>query len=132
MSRKKEFGVAMDPKLVTELDKALLDSDFKSRSEIISEAVMFYLATLNTKDISKVLSPAVESSIRAATHESENHISSMLYKMAVELDILMHVTAATNDIDYATLRKLRGMCVKEVNSSTGKISFESAYRIQKG
>ena len=55
MSRKKEFGVAMDPKLVTELDKALLDSDFKSRSEIISEAVMFYLATLNTKDISKVL-----------------------------------------------------------------------------
>ena len=122
----------MDPKLVTELDKALLDSDFKSRSEIISEAVMFYLATLNTKDISKVLSPTVESSIRAATHESENHISSMLFKMAVEIDMMMHVTAATNEIDEGILSKLRGECVQEVKSSLGRISFDSAVRIQKG
>lgn len=132
MEGTKPVGIAMEDKLLKSIDAALERTDFKSRSEFITEAVMYYLSVLNVNDLSKVLSPAVESSVRAASHQVENNISSMLYKMAIELDMVMHVVAATNEIDEVTLRKLRGMCVQEVNASNGKISFESAYRHQKG
>lgn len=132
MEGTKPVGIAMEDKLLKSIDAALERTDFKSRSEFITEAVMYYLSVLNVNDLSKILSPAVESSVRAASHQVENNISSMLYKMAIELDMVMHVVAATNEIDEVTLRKLRGMCVQEVNASNGRISFESAYHHQKG
>lgn len=132
MEGTKPVGIAMEDSLLKSIDSAIERTDFKSRSEFITEAVMYYLSALNVKDLSKVLSPAVESSVRAASHQVENNISGMLYKIAIELDILMHVTAATNEIDDTTLRKLRAMCVQEVNASCGKISFENAYKLQKG
>ena len=132
MSEYKNFGISMERKVLSALDNARKKTGSKSRSEFITEAVLHYVATQNVNDISKILSPAVESSIRAANHESENHISSMLFKLAVEIDMMMHVTAATNDIDETTLSKLRGECVQEVKSSLGRISFDSAVRIQKG
>lgn len=61
-----------------------------------------------------------------------NRIGTVLFKQAVEIDMMMHVTAATNDIDEGILSKLRGECVQEVKSSLGRISFDSAVRIQKG
>ena len=46
--------------------------------------------------------------------------------------MLLHVTAATNEIDEATLSRLRGMCVDEVKRLHGNVSFEDAVRFQKG
>ena len=60
------------------------------------------------------------------------NISRMLFKLAVETDMMMHITAATNEIDDRTLKDLREMCVEEVKSTIGRINFDSAVRTQKG
>lgn len=132
MSEYKKFGISMEEKVLLAIDSAMPKIDVRTRSEFITEAVLYFLSALNTEDVSKVLTPAVESSIRAATRESENHVSRMLFKMSVELDMLMHVVAATNDIDQSTLSQLRGMCVQEVKSSIGTVNFDDAVRTQKG
>ena len=61
----------------------------------------------------------------------ENRIASLLFKMAVELSMSLHVTAASNDIDDETLARLRGLCVEEVKRVHGTVSFDEAYKFQK-
>ena len=128
----KPIGVSMNTKLLNAIDSAMPKVDAISRSQFICKAFEYYLAALNVKDISNILSPSVESSIRASVRLSEMNISSILFKLAVETDMMMHVTAATNEIDKGTLKDLREMCVEEVKSTIGRINFDSAVRTQKG
>lgn len=44
----------------------------------------------------------------------EDRMASLLFKIAVELCMVLHVTAAANQIDEDTLSRLRGLCVEEV------------------
>ena len=128
----KPIGVSMNTKLLNAIDSAMPKVDAISRSQFICKAVEYYLASLNVKDISNILSPAVESSIRASVRLSEMNISRMLFKLAVEMDMMMHVTAATNEIDETTLKELRENCEYDVKTTIGTINFDKAVRIQKG
>lgn len=58
--------------------------------------------------------------------------TSLLFKLAVELSMMLHVTAANNEIDEDTLSRLRGMCVEEVKRLHGSVSMENAVKFQKG
>lgn len=128
----KPIGVSMNTKLLNAIDSAMPKVDAVSRSQFICKAVEYYLAALNVKDITNILSPAVESSIRASVRLSEMNISRMLFKLAVEMDMMMHVTAATNEIDETTLKELRENCEYDVKTTIGTINFDKAVRIQKG
>lgn len=128
----KPIGVSMNTKLLNAIDSAMPKVDAISKSQFICKAVEYYLAALNVKDISNILSPAVESSIRASVRLSEMNISRMLFKLAVEMDMMMHVTAATNEIDETTLKELRENCEYDVKTTIGTINFDKAVRIQKG
>lgn len=132
MSEIKPIGISMDTELLNAIDSSMKKAGAVSRSEFVCDAVSYYLAALNAQEISSVLSPAVEATIRATVQDSENHIKRMMFKTAVELDMMMHVVAATNEIDLSTLSKLRGMCVNEVKSSIGSVNFDNAAITQKG
>ena len=64
-------------------------------------------------------------------NESDNRISRILFKMAVEQAITMNVVAATCNISRDQLDKLRGTCVAQVKRTNGAYSFENAYDLQK-
>ena len=59
-------------------------------------------------------------------------MASLLFKMAVELCMTLHVTAATNQIDADTLSRLRGLCVEEVKRLHGAVRLEDAVKFQNG
>ena len=59
-------------------------------------------------------------------------MANLLFKMAVELSMMLHVTAAANAIDETSLTRLRGLCVEEVKRLHGAIRMEDAVRFQKG
>ena len=54
----------------------------------------------------------------------------MLFKQSVELDMMMHIVAATNDVQPEDLNKLRKMCVDEVSRLGGKYKFDDVVRFQ--
>lgn len=64
--------------------------------------------------------------------ESDNKQNRMLFKLAVEMSMMMNLMAATQDIDKIALERLRGECVKEVARLNGAFSFEDALDWQKG
>ena len=62
----------------------------------------------------------------------EDRMASLLFKITVELCMVLHVTAAANQIDENTLSRLRGLCVEEVKRLRGAVHLEDAVRFQNG
>ena len=55
-----------------------------------------------------------------------------MFKLAVEMALMMNILAINLDIDQVSLERLRGECVKEVKRLNGSFGFEDALDWQKG
>lgn len=90
------------------------------------------LGYLSSNDNSQYLPNVVTSTLKSIVAESDNRMSRLIFKLAVELAMTMNIIASSQDIDKMTLTKLRGECVKEVKRLNGSFSFNDAYDWQKG
>ncbi|MEE1056476.1 MAG: ribbon-helix-helix domain-containing protein [Acutalibacteraceae bacterium] len=128
----KRIGLYINQDLLKACDNAIPRTNATSRSDFISNAIEFYIAWLDSKNTTKILTPALESVIGSKILDTEDRIARVLFKQGVELAMLMHVVAATNDITESQLKELRKICVEEVKRNGGKYKFEDAFRFQKG
>lgn len=103
-----------------------------SQSEFIEKAVLFYCGYLASGEHDQYLPNIITSTLKSIVTESDNRMSRMLFKIAVELAVMQNVVAATNEIDDSALSRLRGECVKEVKRLNGSLSFDDALDWQKG
>ena len=103
-----------------------------SQSEFIEKATLFYAGYLLSGKSNRYLPNIITSTLKGIVDESDNRMSRMLFKLAVELAITMNLIAAAQDIDRVTLERLRGECVKEVKRINGAFSFDDAVDWQKG
>ena len=55
----------------------------------------------------------------------------LLFKQAVDQDIMANLVAYLSNVDLDKLQKLRVRCVKSVKETNGEIDFEDAFRFQK-
>ena len=127
---KQRIGVYLDTNVIKLCDANIKRFDARNRSELIEMAVNHLIASRDTEITTNIITPKLESSIRGAVQDSEGHTSSLLFKLGVEVDMLSHIIAATNEIDMGDLNKLRAMCVEEVKTTKGKFNFENAARLQ--
>lgn len=104
----------------------------QSQNEFIEKAIHFYAGYLASQDATKFLTPMLVAAIRGTVQDSENRIARLLFKQAVELDMLMNVLAAEIEISDDDLDRLRARCVREVKQTNGSVSFEDAVRYQRG
>ena len=126
------IGVYINNELLARCDAAMEKSNVESRSEFIREAIEHYIAVLNMKESSRVLTPALESVIGSKIALTEDRISRILFKLGVEVAMMSNILAATHDIDEDSLSALRRFCTNEVAAIGGKYSFEDAVEFQKG
>ena len=104
----------------------------KSRSEYIEHAINFYSGFINANNSLDYYPDVIVSTVQGVLNGFENRMSSLLFKNAVELAMMMHITAANFRIDQDTLSRLRGKCVNDVKRLNGRIDFEDAVKYQKG
>ena len=74
----------------------------------------------------------ITSSLKSIVKESDNRLTRVIFKIAVELAITMNLIAFSQNVDKITLDRLRGECIKEVKRLNGTFSFDDAYYWQKG
>ena len=129
---KKKFLLWAKEETYEKLEHLYKDDGCKTRSEFIEKAIHFYCGFLTAEEYKTYLPEVVISIIESAIDGFENRVASLLFKMAVEINMMLHVTAANSEIDEETLSELRGLCVEEVQRLQGKISFDDALKFQKG
>ena len=133
MPREKiKFALRMSPE-TQQLVKDLCPKDnCKTQNEFIEKAIHFYAGYLATEDAADFLPSLYSTVLRGLIHDSENRTCRLLFKLAVELDMMMNVLAAGMEIPQEDLERLRGRCVREVKSTNGSVSLKDAVEYQKG
>ncbi len=126
------IGVYINNELLARCDAAMEKTNAESRSEFIREAIEHYIAVLNMKESSRVLTPVLESAIGGKIALTEDRISRILFKLGVEVAMMNNILAATHNIDEDSLSALRRFCTNEVAAIGGKYSFEDAVEFQNG
>lgn len=129
---KKKFALWTYPDTLERVEKLYRDEGCRSKSEFIEKAINFYCGYITAQNYSDYYPSVIVSTVKGTLDSFENRMASLLFKMSVELSMMLHVTASNNDIDEKTLSMLRGMCVKEVSRIHGTVSFDDAVKFQKG
>ena len=127
---KLRIPVWLYPSTLEALDRGAETSSCKSRSEFIEEAVQFYAGYISGQDANAYLPPALVSALNATLHSMEDRICRLLFKLAVEMDMMMSVLASGMEIPSEQLERLRPQCVRNVKKTSGSISLDSAVERQ--
>lgn len=128
---KYKFALWLYPETLAKVKELYRKDDCVSKSEFIEKAIRFYIGFLTAEDKSNFLSNMFLSNMRGIVSESDTRISRLLFKMSVEMAIMMNLLAFEYQVDPDVLQRLRGECVKEVKRLNGSFSFEDAINWQK-
>lgn len=128
---KYKFALWLQPETMTKVEKLYKDDDCRSRSEFIEKAILFYCGYLAAKDYRDYIPNVFISTMKGTLDSLEDRIANLLFKNAVELSMLSHLTAATHKVSEDTVADLREMCVADVKKIHGAIRLEDAIKFQK-
>ena len=96
----------------------------RSKNEFIRDAVDFYIEWCRRPYSQQFLTAALESVIEAKVRDSENRISRMLFKLAVELNANTYLVAYNYEFTEAQLYQLYAKSVAEVKKNNGELDLE--------
>ena len=132
MANKEKMAVWLYPETKELVKDHMKQDNASSMSEFIEDAIRYYCGHLdcNTVEATTFLSSAVHTIIDSCLKGSEQRISRLLFKVAVEIAKLCNVLAYANEIDDEMLDSLQSYCVNEVRKINGIIQFEDAHRYQ--
>ena len=121
---KVKFQMRIDPDTDRKIKAAMPRSNCRSQNEFMESAVRFYCDYLAAEDVADFLPPIFVHAMRGTIQCSENRIARLLFKLTVEISMMMHVLAAGLEIDASQLDALRWRCVQEVKKTNGAITFK--------
>ena len=120
----------IEEELLVQADSLLRQADVRSRNEFLNQALKFYIGYLTSEKIENYMLSTISSVMHATVKDSENRMARAMYKLAVEVSKLSHVTAYGPEVEEETLRKLQAKCAEEVKRINGAVKFEDAYQYQ--
>jgi len=130
--KKQRIPVWLYPDTLRAIDTAMEQANCKSRSEFLENAARMYAGYISANNALAYLPPVLMSAVRGAVQDSENRIARLLFKQAVELDMVMNVVAGTMRVDPATVKQLRATCIENVKKTGGTVTFDAAVKYQRG
>ena len=150
---KTRIHTRISPETEQKIAAAMPLSNCRSQNEFVEKALQFYCEHLTAQDTFSALPPVLLSDcnsynimqcpvLPACPHfvgiqmDHSPYLSMflrrLLFKLAVEMDMMMNILASGMELTDEDLRELRGRCVREVKETRGRISFEDAVDYQKG
>ena len=103
----------------------------KSQSEFIEKAILFYAGYLHTKQAANYLPRVLSDILISGFGSFGDRMGKLMFKQAVEANILNHIIAADSDMDWDTYERLRIRSLREVQQTNGEISFGNDLIFQK-
>ena len=92
-----------------------------SRNEFVREAVEFYLEWLNRESSEKFLTPALESVVEAKLRDTEERLARILFKMAVDQNVLAYAVVTDAYYDKVDVESMRLQAVNELKTTNGTL-----------
>ena len=103
-----------------------------TKNEYIEKAIRFYTGYLNTQNATSYLPHVLADVLDGKLGALGTRIGKLLFKLAVEQDMITNITAAVNEVHLDDVEHLRARCIKEIRQTNGVIDLEDAVRYQNG
>lgn len=127
---KERVTVWIEPDILKTVDNLIEKANCRSRSEYIQNAALLYNEYIYLNKSNKYLPDMITSTINGIIENSENRVSRVIFKLAVEMSMMMNILASISEIDTFTLDKLRAKCIKDVKKSIGSVTIEDIMEYQ--
>ena len=128
---KENFALWITPEAKKEVEAHYKHDNCKSQSEYIEKAVRFYSCYLDTKHAEEYLPRILSDVLEGKLDAFGKRMGRLLFKQAVDQDLMANLLASDINADLDTLQKLRVHCVKNVKETNGEIDFQDAFQFQK-
>ena len=129
---KVRFQARISPDTDRRIKELIPKANCQSENEFIEKALKFYCSYLTTQDTTEFLPRIFVHAMQNTIKSSENRIARLLFKLIVEISMMMHVLAAGLEIDVSQLDDLRWRCVQEIKKVNGAISFKDTMAKNQG
>ena len=131
MSRenKDRLALRMQPETRRKIDQWYAALGCRSMNQFVEQAVNFYADHLSL-ETNNSLPRAVSSALDGRLGMFEDRLSSLLYKQAVELDMVMGILADSYELPPEEMRRRRADSVRNVRGTNGRLSFEQKVHAQ--
>ena len=123
---RQKISVYLKPETVEQIKKG----GCKTNSEYVEKALEFYYSYMVNRQAPEFLSAAMFRSLRNVLDKTEYARSRALFKLSVEISMLLNVVAAANDFSEEDLHALRHTCIEEVMNLNGSITLDDAIKWQ--
>ena len=125
-----KISVYLKPETVEQMKLFCKKTSCKTNSEYVGKALEFYHSYLTNSQTPEFLSSAVTQTLQKLLDQTEHARSRALFKLSVEISMLLNVVAAANEFSKADLQALRHSCIEEVKELNGSIKLDDAIKWQ--
>ena len=120
-----------EPETKQKIERWYREDNCRSKNEFIEKAVNRYADMLSAGE-STTLPRAVQSAIDNRLKPFEDRISSLLYKQAVEMDMMTSLVLQSLNVSEEVLRQERAKSIAAVKKTNGQLRMEQKLRELEG
>lgn len=128
MSKKEKFALYLTPEKKAVLERRYREDGSRSLTAFIERAIDFYLDYLSANAAGLFLPTALKSYVDGRLGQMEDRMSSLLYKQAVEQDMVAGILADAYQFSEEDLQRRRAESVKNVKRTNGRIALDQRVR----
>lgn len=128
--KKEKFALYIPPSTLNLARQWYERDNCGSVSEYIGKAIRHYSGYLANEQSPDYLPGIVISTLKSIIRDSDNRQNRNLFRIAVELSMVMNILASQEGISEIALDRLRGDCIAEVKKLNGVISMDTAVKWQ--
>ena len=128
MSKKEKFPLYLSPEKKAILERRYQEDGSRSITAFIERAVDFYLDYLSANNAGLFLPTSIKSYVDGRLGQLENRMASLLYKQAVEQDMVAGILADAYQFNEVDLQRRRTESINNVKKTNGRISLDQRVR----
>ena len=117
----------MTDETVSKIERWYREDNCRSKNEFIEKAVNCYADMLSAGE-NTTLPRAVQAAIDGRLRLFEDRISSLLYKQAVEMDMMTSLVLQSLNVSEEVLRQERAKSIAAVKKTNGQLRMEQKLR----
>ena len=129
---KKKHSVWLSESAWADVEHHYQADNCSTKNEYIEKAIQFYSGYLDTEHAEEYLPRVLADVLEGKLGALGKRMGHLIFKLAVEENLMGNLLAAGMEVDLDTLRKTRVRCVREVKGTNGEIDLEDALSYQKG
>ena len=110
---KKRHTVWLTPDAWSQVETSYTKDNCTTKNEYIEKAIRFYTGYLNTQNAASYLPRVLADVLDGKLGALGMRIGKLLFKLAVEQDMIANITAAVNEVHLDDVERLRARCIRE-------------------